>query len=151
MSSWNFVLSWVEHEKSFITLGPALKQSEKLPRRKSIIHQQRWIGIIIQVNYLICQSILFHKFFNVVPTYFGPTFSMWVPLCKYQPHIPSSIGLKLTPLNASIMLSARKLLVTYFMVLVWCNQDSNLHLYKSNIYAVLVKLLRRSFWMLPWF
>ena len=22
MSSWNFVLSWVEHENSFITLGP---------------------------------------------------------------------------------------------------------------------------------
>ena len=22
MSSWNFVLSWVEHEKSFITSGP---------------------------------------------------------------------------------------------------------------------------------
>ena len=24
MSSWNFVLSWVEHEKSFINLGPGL-------------------------------------------------------------------------------------------------------------------------------
>ena len=27
ISSWNFVLSWVKHEKSFITLGPEADQT----------------------------------------------------------------------------------------------------------------------------
>ena len=61
MSGRNFLLSWVEHEKSFITLGPDLfdtlivfyeelfdnvdferNQHEKLPIAASIKPEQRW-------------------------------------------------------------------------------------------------------------
>ena len=46
MSSWNFVLSWVEHEKSFITPGPVqwmytfyAKYGNLYAKRKSLVFQ----------------------------------------------------------------------------------------------------------------
>ena len=30
MSSWNFVLSWVEHEKSFLTSGPVFEVCDQI-------------------------------------------------------------------------------------------------------------------------
>ena len=45
MSSWNFLLSWVEHEKSFITSGPGLKEHMYIKRA---VHQS---GVLLEPNF----------------------------------------------------------------------------------------------------
>ena len=56
MSSWNFILSWVEHEKSFITSGPVAFLQKGLGKQGRPIQKQSDQGQITKYHHFIWEQ-----------------------------------------------------------------------------------------------